>query len=205
MDRASQVYPTKAGKAPSTSTRTRPERRGVSRKTVIEAAKEAVPTIDLADLLCGPGKMRRAGDRWVARCPLPGHEDRTPSFTVYTETNSWFCFGACLRGGDVVDLAAAAWSYGRGEMAMAAADLLHEFGHELPERPASWYAKQARQNPIRNAIEQAKVQHTQRRLFRTFTPLIEEIGDEDERRAETEYLWDAAEEIAVLIVAGSSG
>jgi hypothetical protein len=55
---------------------------------VIEAAKEAVPTIDLADLLCGPGKMRRAGDRWVARCPLPGHEDRTPSFTVYTETNS---------------------------------------------------------------------------------------------------------------------
>jgi hypothetical protein len=88
MDRASQVYPTKEWKAPTTSTPSRPERRGVSRKPVIEAAKEAVPTIDLADLLCGLGKMRRAGDRWVARCPLPGHEDRTPSFTVYTETNS---------------------------------------------------------------------------------------------------------------------
>jgi DNA primase len=181
-----------------------PERRGISRKTVIDEAKVKVRTIDLADLPCGPGKMRKVGDRWVARCPLPGHEDRTPSFTVYTGTNSWFCFGACLRGGDVVDLAAAAWSYGRGEMAMAAADLLHEFGHELPERPASWYAKQAHQNPIRSAIEQAKIQHTQRRLFRIFTPLIEQHSDEEEKREEIEYLWDAAGEIAILIVAGSS-
>jgi CHC2 zinc finger len=185
-------------------TPSRPERRGVSRKTVIDAAKEAVPTIDLADLLCGPGRMRKVGERWVARCPLPGHEDKTPSFTVYTETNSWFCFGACLKGGDVVDLAAAAWGYGRGEMAMAAADLLCEYGHPIPERPASWYAKQKRQKPIRNVIEGAKVRHTQRRVFRMFTPLIRAIGDEEECRAETEYLWDAAGEIAVLIVAGSS-
>jgi hypothetical protein len=185
-------------------TPSRPERRGVSRKTVIEAAKEAVPTIDLADLLCGPGKMRKVGERWVAHCPLPNHEDRTPSFTIYPETNSWFCFGACLKGGDVVDLAAAAWGYGRGEMAMAAADLLHEFGHPIPERPASWYAKQRRQKPIRAVIDTAKVHHMRRRVFRTFTPLIEAVCDEEERRAETEYLWDAAGEIATLIVAGSS-
>jgi hypothetical protein len=185
-------------------TASRPERRGGSRKAVIDAAKEAVPTIDLADLLCGPGKMRKVGDRWVARCPIPGHEDRTPSFTVYTETNSWFCFGACLRGGDVVDLAGAAWGYGRGEMAIAAADLLCEYGHPIPERPASWYAKQKRQKPARSAIEEAKVRHTQRRVFRMFMPLIQAIGDEEECRAETEYLWDAAGEIAILIVAGSS-
>lgn len=101
-----------------------------------------------------------------------------------------------------MDLAAAAWGYGRGEMATAAADLLHEYGREIPDRPASWYAKQARQKPIRNAIEEAKVRHTQRRLFRIFLPLIEEIPDEQERREETEYLWDTAEEIAVLTVAG---
>jgi DNA primase len=186
-------------------TPSRPERRGVSRKTVIEAAKEAVPTIDLANLLCGPGKMRRTGDRWVACCPSPGHEDRTPSFTVYPEANSWFCFGACLRGGDVVDLAAAAWGYSKAEVSMAAADLLREYGHPIPQRPASWYAKQKRQKPIRNAIEEAKVRHTQRRMFRTFAPLIQAIGDEDEKREETKYLWDVAGEIAGLIVAGSSG
>jgi hypothetical protein len=189
------------GSAARTREVTRPERRGASRQTIIEEAKK-IPTIDLADRLCGPGQLRKVGERWVARCPLPGHEDRTPSFTVYPESNSWFCFGACLRGGDVVDLAAAAWGYGRGEMATAAADLLHEYGREIPDRPASWYAKQARQKPIRNAIEEAKVRHTQRRLFRIFLPLIEEIPDEQERREETEYLWDTAEEIAVLTVAG---
>jgi len=177
----------------------------VSRRSVIEAAKTKVRTIDLADLLCGSGKLRKVGERWVSRCPLPNHEDRTPSFTVYLETNSWFCFGACLKGGDVVDLAAAAWGYGRGEMAMAAADLLHKFGHELPQRPEAWYRNQKRQKPVRNAIEEAKVRHTQRRVFRTFTPLIQAVGDEDEKRTEIEYLWDAAGEIAVLIVAGSSG
>jgi hypothetical protein len=87
-------------------------------------------------------------------------------------------------------------------MATAAADLLREFGREIPDRPASWYAKQARQKPIRNAIEEAKVLHTQRRLFRMFLPMVEEIEDAGERSAEREYLWDAAEEIAVLVWAG---
>jgi hypothetical protein len=37
------------------------------------------------------------------RCPLPGHEDRTPSFQVLN--SHWRCFG-CNRGGGVIDLAA---------------------------------------------------------------------------------------------------
>lgn len=36
-------------------------------------------------------------------CPLPGHDDRTPSFHYYSETNSFYCFG-CRRGGSVIDL-----------------------------------------------------------------------------------------------------
>ncbi len=92
--------------------------------------------------------------------------------------------------------------YEKQEAPMAAADLLHEFGHPIPERPASWFSKQQRQKPVRAALEEAKVRHLQRRVFRIFLPLIEEIDDEHERRAETEYLWDAAGEIAVLILAG---
>jgi DNA primase len=178
-----------------------PERHGVSRRKVIEEAKAKIPTIGLADRLCGPGQMRKTGKQWVAHCPLPDHQERTPSFTVNPDKNVWWCFG-CLRGGDVVELARFVWGYERHEAATAAADLLHEFGYEIPNRPASWYAKQSRQKPIRNAIEEAKVLHTQRRLFRIFLPLIEEIEDDGERREETEYLWDAAQEIAVLTVAG---
>lgn len=86
----------------------------------------------------------------------------------------------------------------------AAAEVLMTFGHEIPQRPASWFRKQQRQKPIRAALEAAKVQHLQRRVFRIFTPLIEECSDEDEQREETEYLWDAAGEIAALVVGGSS-
>jgi len=177
----------------------RPERRGVSRRSVIDKAKE-IPTIDLADLLCGPGKMARVGERWIARCPLPGHEDHSPSFTVYLATNSWYCFGACQRGGDVVDLAAAAWGYEKHEAAMAAADLLREFGRPIPERPESWYRKQKRQRPVRNALEEARVRHIQRRLYRwLFKPGIERIEDEDERREEERVLREEAWDLALLL------
>jgi DNA primase len=81
-----------------------PRYRGVSYVRPIDAAKEAVPVIDLADRLCGPGSLRRVGKEWVGRCPLPNHEDRSPSFTANPEKNVFFCHG-CLQGGDVVELA----------------------------------------------------------------------------------------------------
>ena len=113
----------------------------------------------------------------------------------------WWCHG-CLRGGDVVRLARMVWGYHPNEEAMAAADLLREFGHEVPSRPASWFAKQRRQKPARDALEEAKILHVQRRVFRCFVPFIEAIEDEAERLEETELMWEAAGEIAALILAG---
>jgi hypothetical protein len=131
---------------------------------------------------------------------LPHHEDRTPSFTVYhLSNNSWYCFGACRRGGDVVDLAAAAWGYGEGEMAMAAAALLHAFGHSIPERPRSWYAKHSRQQPVRDEVGAIRFRHLRRRLFRLFVPMIERIVDADERREEAERVWEETEYLARLL------
>lgn len=163
---------------------------GVSKQAVINTAKERILVIDLADRLCGSVKMRRVGNKWVARCPLPGHDDKTPSFTVYPETNSYYCFG-CLRGGDVVDLAAAAWGYDSGEMAMAAANLLHEFGHEIPPRPERWHRKNERQRPTRDGIERIRESIKRRRLFRIFIlPVLDEIGDPTERNEELRRAWD---------------
>jgi DNA primase len=178
-----------------------PERRSLSVRSVIEEAKAQVETIDLADRLCGPGQLRRRGGEWVGLCPLPDHDERTPSFTVNPDKDVFFCFG-CLRGGDVVELARFAWGYDKSEVAMAAAQLLSEFGHEIPERPPAWAAKQERQAPARQALEDAKIAHLQRRVFRRFMPLLEIVEDEQERQAEAEHLWDAAREIAVLIWAG---
>ena len=178
----------------------RPERRGVSRRSSIDEAKAAVPVIDLADLLCGPGQMRRMGERWVARCPLPDHEDRSPSFTVYVENDSWFCFG-CLRGGDVIELARYAWGYEKAEVAMAAANLLHEFGYDPPPRPPSWYTKQDRQGPVRDGIKAAKVHAARRRLYRRFfEPLVLATADQDDREHDARIFWDATGELAEHLV-----
>lgn len=43
----------------------------------------------------GPGKFKGC-------CPI--HKEKTPSFYVYEDTQTWHCFGACGRGGDVPDL-----------------------------------------------------------------------------------------------------
>lgn len=43
-------------------------------------------------------------NKWTARCPLPGHEDRTPSFSIDSAKNVGYCHG-CKRGGDVIKLA----------------------------------------------------------------------------------------------------
>lgn len=185
---------------------TRPERQGVSRRSVIEEAKAKVPTIDLADLLCGPGNMRKVGNRWVARCPLPNHEDRSPSFAVYPETNSWFCFGACLVGGDVVELARHAWGYEKSEVQMVAAHLLHRFGHPIPERPASWYRRQERQKPVRDGIDNAKILVARRRLYRKFfEPLVLASEDEDARAHDAQLFWELTSPLAEHLISTMMG
>src|SRR5829696_5219241 len=167
------------------STRDRiPRYRGVSYTMPIGEAKRLVPVIDLADRLVGRGGLRRVGKEWVGRCPLPDHADRTPSFTVNKAKNLWWCYG-CLRGGDVVELARLAWGYDQREAHLAAAMLLLEFGHEVPQRLRSWHRRQERQAPARRALEDAARRRCQRRLYRwLFAPIVARFDDETERRSE---------------------
>ena len=46
--------------------------------------------------------LQRQGSRFVCNCPF--HPESRPSFTVYTETNSFYCF-SCQAGGDPLKLA----------------------------------------------------------------------------------------------------
>lgn len=48
----------------------------------------------------------RSGSGFSCRCPLPGHDDRTPSFKISVKDGAslWHCFGACATGGDVITL-----------------------------------------------------------------------------------------------------
>jgi hypothetical protein len=165
--------------------------RGVSYVKPITTAKELVSTLNLARLLCGD-TMSETGGKWQACCPLPDHDDKTPSFFVFGD-GGWWCFG-CLRGGDVVELARLAWGYYQRDAHVAAANLLHEFGHEIPKRAPAWFRKQERQKQMRDTIAEAKVEVMTRRLWRyTVEPLVAEIEDPEERTAAAERLWSKVE------------
>ena len=43
--------------------------------------------------------LKRSGSNLFGLCPF--HGEKTPSFTVYPENNSFYCFG-CGAGGDVI-------------------------------------------------------------------------------------------------------
>jgi hypothetical protein len=46
-------------------------------------------------------------------CPLPSHEERTPSFHVHDEAErGWRCFG-CSTSGDIYTLAGMLWGLDR--------------------------------------------------------------------------------------------
>lgn len=73
----------------------KPERR-LKNAEKIEYAK----SYPMEELYNGQLKSE-AGNRLRGRCEL--HNDSTPSFVIYTETNSWFCYGGCQTGGDTID------------------------------------------------------------------------------------------------------
>ena len=127
------------------------------------------------------------GNAWfTGRCALPDHEDKTPSFYIYSP-GRYHCYG-CGRSGDVVDLEFHCGDY--GELWEAMISLAVEFDVELPRRPKRWHDKEARHTRWREEAEKVRAEVLRRRLFRLLIlPTINQIKDEEERRAELERAW----------------
>ncbi len=143
------------------------------------------------------------GKAWfVGRCALPDHEDKTPSFYIYPP-GRWHCYG-CGRGGDVVDLEFHCGDY--GELWEAMVSLAVEHDVKLPERPRSWFARQERQKPVRDALEQARIGRVQRRLYRWLcAPNIARFEDEAERQDEEAIAWHDCGRMAQIMVHRARG
>lgn len=64
-----------------------------------EIVEEIKYRCDIEEVISTYVPLKRAGSNLNGRCPF--HSERTPSFTVFPATKSFYCFG-CGAGGDVV-------------------------------------------------------------------------------------------------------
>ena len=55
--------------------------------------------LDILDVVSRHAQLQHSGRSYKAICPF--HTERTASFFVFPERQSWRCFGACATGGDV--------------------------------------------------------------------------------------------------------
>lgn len=63
--------------------------------SLIETVKAKVDLVEEVGLVVA---LRKSGKSYTGLCPF--HNERTPSFHVFAESQNWYCFG-CHEGGDV--------------------------------------------------------------------------------------------------------
>jgi DNA primase len=73
-----------------------PMQAGAARNDGVERLKRSVA---IEDLIARYVELYTSGGNYRARCPF--HEDRNPSFVVYPQTQTFYCFG-CREHGDVL-------------------------------------------------------------------------------------------------------
>lgn len=114
---------------------------------MIEQIKDIIPIVDVLIRYAGvqfPHTNRR---RFNIRCPY--HNDKTPSFTVYTDTNTFRCWGGCNDGrpGDAINIVQLSNNLDAKE---AIKQLIYDFGLENPDSAQihEWRERNAQRQQI---------------------------------------------------------
>ena len=85
--------------------------------------------LDILEVVGQRVQLQRSGRSFKGNCPF--HQERTPSFHVFPDRQSWRCFGACATGGDVVNFVMRSEGL---EFRDAIRRLAQQVGLPMPER-----------------------------------------------------------------------
>jgi len=105
--------------------------------------------LDIVDLVSEHATLGKSGRNFKARCPF--HNERTPSFYVFPERQTWRCFGACATGGDAISFVQRMENLDFGE---ALTKLAQRTGVPMPDRHAS-QEDRSREKRLQEANEAA--------------------------------------------------
>ncbi len=77
----------------------------------MSVADEIKSKLDIVQYIQRYVPLKKQGRSWKACCPF--HSEKTPSFVVNENNQSWRCFGACAEGGDIFNFAMKynSWSF----------------------------------------------------------------------------------------------
>ncbi len=96
--------------------------------------------------------LKKAGRNHKACCPF--HNEKTPSFVVNPERQSWHCFGACAEGGDLFTFAQKLHGWDFKE---ALRELANEAGVQLEPQTPEQKTRRNRQERLRGMLSDAAV------------------------------------------------
>lgn len=95
--------------------------------------EELKARVKLEELVAKSSKLIASTQGYKACCPLPGHNEKTASFTINSSENFFYCYG-CQRGGDIFTFIELTEGLSFFE---ALKQLAEEFHVELPKRTDS--------------------------------------------------------------------
>lgn len=116
----------------------------------MSVADEIKSRIDIVSYIQQHVPLKKAGRYYKANCPF--HSEKTPSFIVNPDSQSWRCFGSCAEGGDLFTFAQKhhGWSFRE-----ALEELGRQAGVEVRSQTAEQRRQVERQDVLRGMLQTA--------------------------------------------------
>ncbi|MCC7206710.1 MAG: DNA primase [Anaerolineae bacterium] len=106
--------------------------------------------LDIVQFISQYVPLKKAGRNYTAPCPF--HQERTPSFVVFPDTQGWHCFGACGEGGDIFNFVMKKEGL---DFVGALRFLAEKAGVELQERTSDQIKQDERLDKLRGLLNEA--------------------------------------------------